>query len=392
MFCKPSILKWQCEIYAFSCFKFITGLWPSSFFFTRNKLLTNSPFDGWTSLMALFFNISFTSSFTSSYPSRLTIGWEGIFDWKGFEWNGILYPFTMSKILGSCVIFIQAPTKCFSLPANGTSGIFFDKNNLFINGWTFLDFHWIGFSEFKCMLKKICCWVVIPTISDFLSFRSRYDVAVVVVGYHYGFFFDPIFVRKNFCPSHFLGTCEGLNEKGFLCFIKISFVCFFDLIVSAIWFLNFFLNKYSSCFCRSDAFSFNIDLTWYWEFITLPNTFNLLWYVIALLLYPSKSFIDIWTASSSAPFALSRIFHNFDRGPITSTVFRWSFFKTFSFSTLFLSFCHSALRFLLPINQRIYLLIPVSFLTGKNRNLFPAAIVFTILYLNRSIPRIIFHY
>ena len=138
-FCKPSILKWQYGIHAFSCFKFIAGLWSQSFFFTRNIMLTNSHFDGWTFLMAPFFNIFFTSSSNNSSPSRLTIGWEGIFDWKGFEWNGTLYPFTMSEILGSCVTLIQAPTNYFSLPTNGTYGILFDKNNLFTNEWIFLD-------------------------------------------------------------------------------------------------------------------------------------------------------------------------------------------------------------------------------------------------------------
>ena len=95
-------------------------------------------------------------------------------------------------------------------------------------------------------------------------------------------FFHPVFVRKNFYPSHFLGAREGLNEKCFLCSLKIFLVCFLNLMVSAIRFLNFFPNRYSSCFCRSDAFSLNIDFTWYWEFITLPNTFNFLWYVITL--------------------------------------------------------------------------------------------------------------
>ena len=142
--CKPSILKWQYGTYAFSCFKFITVLWFPSFFFTGNKLLTNSPFDGWTFLIAHFVNIYFTSSFINSSPFWLTIGSERTFDWKvlndiSFTWC----PSTISKILGSCVIFIQAPTKCFNLPSNGTSEILFDKNNLFINGWTFLGFHWI---------------------------------------------------------------------------------------------------------------------------------------------------------------------------------------------------------------------------------------------------------
>ena len=71
------------------------------------------------------------------------------------------------------------------------------------------------------------------SVADSLSACSRYDVAVVVVGYHYGIF-RSVFVRKNFCPSHFLGACKGLNEKGFLRSIKISLVCFLDLMVSAI--------------------------------------------------------------------------------------------------------------------------------------------------------------
>ena len=116
-----------------SILSLVFGPLPSSLFFTRNKFLTNSPFDGWTFLIAPFFNLYFTSSFTNSSPFWLTIGWEGTFDWKGFEWSGILHRFTMSKILRSCVIFIQASTKCFNLPVNGTTEILFDKNDLFIN-------------------------------------------------------------------------------------------------------------------------------------------------------------------------------------------------------------------------------------------------------------------
>ena len=44
--------------------------------------------------------------------------------------------------------------------------------------------------------------------------------------------------------------------------------------------------------------------------------------------------------------------------------------RNFPFSTFFLSFCHSDLRFLLPISQRIFLLILVCFLTDSNRTLF----------------------
>ena len=58
-------------------------------------------------------------------------------------------------------------------------------------------------------------------------------------------FFRSGFWEKNVFPSHFLGACERLNEKDFLCSIKISLAYFLDLIVSAIWFLDFFPNRYS---------------------------------------------------------------------------------------------------------------------------------------------------
>ena len=111
------------------------------------------------------------------------------------------------------------------------------------------------------MLKKVCFGVVIPTISLLLTpclsvvgMTLLLLLLVIIME-----IFDQVFVRKNFCPSHFLSACEGLNEKGFLCSIKISLVCFLDLMLSAICFLNFFKNRYSSCFCRSEAFSFIID-------------------------------------------------------------------------------------------------------------------------------------
>ena len=141
------------------------------------------------------------------------------------------------------------------------------------------------------MLKKVRFWLVAPAISllltPCLSVVGMMLLLLLLVSIME--FFRSSFCEKNFCLSHFLGACEGLNKKGFLGFTKISLVYFLDLIVSAIWFLNFFPNRYSSCFCRSDTFSFSIDLTWYWEFITLLNTFNLLWYVIALLLCPSSN-------------------------------------------------------------------------------------------------------
>ena len=161
---------------------------PHSCFLQGISFFTNSRFDGLTFLMVPFFNISFTSRFTNSPPFS-THYWLGRDFWKCFEWNGILHPFTMFKILGSCVIFIQAPTKCFNLPVVGMSEILFDKNNLFINGWPFLDstelvfldlnLCWRSFAVEQLFLPYFCYW--------FLSVCSRYDAAVVIV-YHYGTF------------------------------------------------------------------------------------------------------------------------------------------------------------------------------------------------------------
>ena len=120
----------------------------------------------------------FYLSFTNHAPSRLIIGWEGSFDCKGFECNEILHHFTMSKSVRSCVIFIQALTKCFSLPANGTTGMFFGKNNLFINGWTFLDSQWTGFSGFKSMLKKFYSYTYHISVwrPEWCSYTEYYSV------------------------------------------------------------------------------------------------------------------------------------------------------------------------------------------------------------------------
>ena len=111
------------------------------------------------------------------------------------------------------------------------------------------------------MLKKVCRGVVISTISllltPCLSVVGMTLLLLLLVTIME--FFPSGFCEKNFCSSHFLCACQGLNEKGFLCSIKISQFCFLDVMASATWFLIFFPNRSSSCFCRSDAFSFNID-------------------------------------------------------------------------------------------------------------------------------------
>ena len=77
-----------------------------------------------------------------------------------------------------------------------------------------------------------------------------------------------------------LRTC-----KDFSCF-SLWFYCIINVI--PIFFANYLL----SCFCNSTAFSFSVVFTWYCEsgilvceFIIHSKTFNLLRYIMALLLY-----------------------------------------------------------------------------------------------------------
>ena len=93
------------------------------------------------------------------------------------------------------------------------------------------------------------------------------------------------------CTSPHLGGYEGFHGKDFLESVKISLVSLFNFIVSAMWFLYFFPKNSLSCFCKSAAFSFNMIFTWYCEFMIHPKTFNLLWYIMALLVYPRSNTI-----------------------------------------------------------------------------------------------------
>ena len=205
---------------------------PPFFFVKRNKLLTNSPFDGWIPLLIVdgsFLQNFFYLQFYQIFPFS-THYWLGRNFWlKRFwmKWNFACF-YCVQKF-GISAMLIQAPAKSFNLPANGTFEIFFDKYNLFISGWIFLHSHWIWFSGFKSMLKNVCCGAVISLWRCCCcSFLLLWN------------FFDLVLIRKNFCLSLFLSAGERLNEKDFLCSIKISLVSFSDLMVSAILFLSFF--------------------------------------------------------------------------------------------------------------------------------------------------------
>ena len=140
----------------------------------------------------------------------------------------VLYPFTRIKILRSCVIFIQASAKCFNAPANGTSGIIFDKNNLFSNGWTFLDSHWFAFSGFKSMLKKVCCGVAIPTISLLLtaSLSAVGMMLLLMLLITIMELFRSGFCEKKLLPLTFSRCVWGAKWIGLLVFYKNLFSLF----------------------------------------------------------------------------------------------------------------------------------------------------------------------
>ena len=86
-FCNPSILKWFYGINVFRCFRFVTGLCSSFFFFTRDKLLKNPPFTVLACLIASFFNISFTSPCLYFFVvlDLLLIGKESLIEKVSFE-------------------------------------------------------------------------------------------------------------------------------------------------------------------------------------------------------------------------------------------------------------------------------------------------------------------
>ena len=111
------------------------------------------------------------------------------------------------------------------------------------------------------MLKKVCCGGNRPIsllLAPCLSVVGLTLLLLLLVTITE--FFRSGFCEKKFLPLHFLNAYDGLNEKGFLCPTKISLVCFLDLIVPAAWLLNIFTNRYSSYFCRNDAFFLTLIL------------------------------------------------------------------------------------------------------------------------------------
>ena len=184
--------------------------------------------------------------------------------------------------------------KCFGLPAIRTCGTLLEEKNVFNNGWTFSNFHFKLISGTEFMLKKVLLEECIFTIYLLTCLCLLTKLAATIM--EFSVIWSSSFGEKNFLPltpSRWIWQAprKGLFRKGFLESVKISLVSLFDFIVSAMWFLNFFPNNSLSCFCKRAAFSFSIVFTWYCEFMIHSKTFNLLWYVMALLLCPRSNTI-----------------------------------------------------------------------------------------------------
>ena len=95
--CKLSILKCRKGIYWFNSFKLITGLLPSSFFFTINILLRNWSFCGQTSSTAPLFKRFFTSNQNVCFSCIEKF----FFLWFPFskEWNSIFLDYLQNILI-----------------------------------------------------------------------------------------------------------------------------------------------------------------------------------------------------------------------------------------------------------------------------------------------------
>lgn len=165
--------------------KFISGLWPLSFFFTKNKLHTNSPFDG----VELFWWLPFSGFLLAPvspippHPESLLAG-KGFFNEKVFSkmefcilllcpksWNPMLFS---SKLLQHFLIFLLIERLEHFLARIIFSSM--DEPFLIPTELIFLDSHpcWRKFVVEQLYLPYLCYWVTV---------RSRYDVTVVVVSY-----------------------------------------------------------------------------------------------------------------------------------------------------------------------------------------------------------------
>ena len=121
------------------------------------------------------------------------------------KWNFVSFYYDSmlfsSKLLQNVSIFLlMEPLEYFL-----TRIIFLSMVHL--SGFPLNWFFWIQIhSEEGLLWSSYTCHI---SVTDSLSFRSSYDVAVFVVGYHYGIFSIRFLWEKSFAPHIFLVQARG---------------------------------------------------------------------------------------------------------------------------------------------------------------------------------------
>ena len=145
-------------MYWFRFFKLMRGLLFPSFFFSRNRFLTNwlfaETFFIWTFSIATFFKRFPVSSAATDFSFRLR--WISL----GNCWCRLRKKRTL--IFLDNFLKIHVFTKSFSLPAIWTFGSWPDENNIFTSLWAYYDFS--GGIRVGISLKKvvfICIFTIV---------------------------------------------------------------------------------------------------------------------------------------------------------------------------------------------------------------------------------------
>ena len=229
--CRLFILKWCWGMCWFRFFKLMTGLFPPSFFFTRNKLLTN-----WLFAQTFFlwtFSIG-TFSRDFQFPSPLQIF---LLDWDKFplaaavagveEKKRIWYSFTISKILWSFVRNCHVFTKCFSLPAIWTFRNWPDKNNLFTSLWAYGNFS-PGIRVGTSLKKVVFIWI----FTIVLVAPIEVPALLLAVVFVRTFPSTMLFAWREVFPKELVSTCSVFKNSTCQQFLRlfVSLNCFWYLL------------------------------------------------------------------------------------------------------------------------------------------------------------------
>ena len=122
-------------------------------------------------------------------------------------------------------------------------------------------------------------------VTDSPPVDSRYDITVIIVGYHH--FWYRFCERKKILPSIFYRHMQRAKWNGLfvVCKYLFGFFLWFDGVSVMV---PEFLSRIDVCHVFAEVkLFFNIDFTWYSEFITPPNTSNYLWCVSHYCFFPA---------------------------------------------------------------------------------------------------------